>query len=173
MSFTFTVSAADWGRIAPLIVLAATALLVMLADLFIPQPAKNQKVGTRVGVPLVGTRPPPASPDTMSFSFLALPFLSVLGLLGAFAATIVLLVVGDYPPAFNSMIGADEGTLFAYIIILSASFLGIPWFFRRLREGRWGQANRKARMRPSGISPARTGSLCRRRRPLTRRSFWR
>jgi hypothetical protein len=43
MSFTFTVSAADWGRIAPLIVLAATALLVMLADLFIPQPAKNQK----------------------------------------------------------------------------------------------------------------------------------
>jgi NADH-quinone oxidoreductase subunit N len=47
MSFTFTVSAADWGRIAPLIVLAATALLVMLADLFIPQPAKNQK-----GVPV-------------------------------------------------------------------------------------------------------------------------
>src|SRR5258706_6078230 len=141
MSFTFTVSAADWGRIAPLIVLATTALLVMLADLFIPQPAKNQKgvslASTRrsVGVPLVGTRPPPASPDTMSFSFLALPFLSLLGLLGAFAATIVLFIVGDYQPAFNSMIGSDEGTLFAYIIILSASFLRIllsPAYLKRL-----------------------------------------
>src|SRR5258706_3568996 len=110
MSFTFTVSGVDWESIAPLIVLAATALLVMLADLFIPQPAKNRKVGTRVGVPLVGTRPPPASPDTMSFSFLALPFLSLLGLLGAFAATIILFIVGDYQPAFNSMIGSDEGT---------------------------------------------------------------
>jgi NADH-quinone oxidoreductase subunit N len=71
----------------------------------------------------------------MSFSFLALPFLSLLGLLGAFAATIVLFIVGDYQPAFNSMIGSDEGTLFAYIIILSASFLGIllsPGYLKRL-----------------------------------------
>ncbi|HEX6479398.1 MAG TPA: NADH-quinone oxidoreductase subunit N [Ktedonobacteraceae bacterium] len=142
MSFTFTVSAADWGHISPLIVLAATALLVMLADLFVPQPAKNQK-----GVPLAGTQKsavgplrsiqqaPPASPDMLPFSFLALPFLSLLGLLGAFAATIVLFIVGDYQPAFNSMIGSDEGTLFAYIIILSASFLGIllsPGYLKRL-----------------------------------------
>ena len=142
MSFTFTVSAADWGRISPLIVLAAAALLVMLADLFIPQPAKNQK-----GAPLTSAQKsagiprrsiqqsPPAPPDTLPFSFLALPGLSLLGVLGAFAATIVLFIVGDYRPAFNSMIGSDEGTLFAYIIILSASFLGIllsPGYLKRL-----------------------------------------
>ena len=124
MSFTFTVSAADWGRIAPLIVLAATALLVLLADLFLSRPAQGQK--GNVGVPLAGT---------LSGGFLALPFLSLLGLLGAFAATIVLFIVGDYQPAFNSMIGSDEGSLFAYIIIIGASFLGIllsPGYLKRL-----------------------------------------
>ena len=128
MSFTFTVSAADWGRIAPLVVLAATALLVLLADLFVSQPGQNQK-----GVPLAGTRG--NGPDVLPFNLLALPFLSLLGLLGAFAATIVLFIVGDYQPAFNSMIGSDEGSLFAYIIILSASFLGIllsPAYLKRL-----------------------------------------
>src|SRR2546421_5488429 len=128
MSFTFTVSAADWGRIAPLVVLAATALLVLLADLFVSQPGQNQK-----GVPLAGTRV--NGPDVLPFNLLALPFLSLLGLLGAFAATIVLFIVGDYQPAFNSMIGSDEGSLFAYIIILSASFLGIllsPAYLKRL-----------------------------------------
>jgi NADH-quinone oxidoreductase subunit N len=130
MSFTFTVSAADWGRIAPLIVLAATALLVLLADLFVSQPLKNQK-----GVSLAGTHAPPASPNGLPFNFLALPFLSLLGLLGALAATIILFIVGDYQPAFNSMIGSDEGSLFAYLIILSASFLGIllsPAYLKRL-----------------------------------------
>src|SRR2546421_9468573 len=128
MSFTFTVSAADWGRIAPLVVLAATALLVLLADLFVSQPGQNQK-----GVPLAGTRG--NGPDVLPFNLLALPFLSLLGLLGAFAATIVLFIVGDYQPAFNSMIGSDEGSLVAYIIILSASFLGIllsPAYLKRL-----------------------------------------
>ncbi len=128
MSFTFTVSAADWGRIAPLVVLAATALLVLLADLFVSQPGQNQK-----GVPLAGTRG--NGPDVLPFNLLALPFLSLLGLLGAFAATIVLFIVGDYQPAFNSMIGSDEGSLFAYIIILSASVLGIllsPAYLKRL-----------------------------------------
>jgi NADH-quinone oxidoreductase subunit N len=134
MSFTFTVSAADWGRISPLIVLAATALLVLLADLFVTQPVKNQK-----GLPLAGTQKDagaPSAPSTgLPFNFLALPCLSLLGVLGAFAATIVLFIVGDYQPAFNSMIGSDEGSLFAYIIILSASFLGIllsPGYLKRL-----------------------------------------
>src|SRR5258706_266488 len=130
MSFTFTVSAADWGRIAPLIVLAATALLVLLADLFVSQPLKNQK-----GVSLAGTHAPLASPNGLPFNLLALPFLSLSGLLGAFAATIILFIVGDYQPAFNSMIGSDEGSLFAYLIILSASFLGIllsPAYLKRL-----------------------------------------
>src|SRR5258708_14857225 len=118
MSFTFTVSAADWGRIAPLIVLAATALLVLLADLFVSQPLKNQK-----GVSLAGTHAPLASPNGLPFNLLALPFLRLLGLLGAFAATIILFILGDYQPAFNSIIGSDEGCLFAFFLLHSSRFL--------------------------------------------------
>ena len=36
MTFTFTVSAADWGRIAPELILAGMALLLLLADLLLP-----------------------------------------------------------------------------------------------------------------------------------------
>ncbi len=43
MSFTYTVSAADWGRIAPELVLAVVALLVLMADLFLSQPGDNKK----------------------------------------------------------------------------------------------------------------------------------
>ena len=85
MSFTFTVTAADWGRVAPEIVLAVFALLLMLVDLVLPD--KTGKGG----------------------NFLVLPLLSLVGLLGAFAATIVLFAVGEYQPAFNHMIGSDSG----------------------------------------------------------------
>jgi NADH-quinone oxidoreductase subunit N len=114
MSFTYTVSAADWGRIVPELVLAAVALLVLLVDLLLPQPGKGQK-GT-------GT-------------FLVLPLLCLLGLAGAIVATIILFIFGDHQPAFNQMIGSDQGSLFAYIIILSASFLSIllsPAYLQRL-----------------------------------------
>ncbi len=114
MSFTYTVSAADWGRIAPELVLAAVALLTLMVDLLLPQPGKNQKT---------------------SSNFLILPVLSLLGLGGAIVATIILFIFGDHQPAFNSMIGSDQGSLYAYIIILSASFLGIllsPAYLKRL-----------------------------------------
>src|SRR5438477_12139615 len=114
MSFTYTASAADWGRIAPLLVLAVVALLVLMVDLLLPQPVKNQKSST---------------------TFLVLPLLSLLGLASAIIATIILFIFGDHLPAFNMMIGSDQGTLYAYIIILSASFLGIllsPAYLKRL-----------------------------------------
>src|SRR5260221_623329 len=115
MSFTYTVSAADWGRIVPELVLAAVALLVLLVDLLLPQPGKGQK----------GTG-----------NFLVLPLLCLLGLAGAIGATIILFIFGDHQPAFNQMIGSDQGSLFAYIIILSASFLSIllsPAYLQRLQ----------------------------------------
>jgi NADH-quinone oxidoreductase subunit N len=114
MSFTYTASAADWGRIAPELVLAVVALLVLMVDLLLPQPGKNQK---------------------SSANFLLLPFLSLLGLTGSIIATIILFIFGDHLPAFNLMIGSDQGSLYAYIIILSASALGIllsPFYLKRL-----------------------------------------
>jgi NADH-quinone oxidoreductase subunit N len=116
MSFTFTASAADWGRIAPEIVLAAFALLVLMADLLLPRPAQPGG-GTRAG------------------NFIALPALSLLGLAGAIVASIVLFNAGDNQPAFNHMIGSDSGSLYAFFIILSASALGIalsPAYLKRL-----------------------------------------
>ncbi|HEX9132606.1 MAG TPA: NADH-quinone oxidoreductase subunit N [Ktedonobacteraceae bacterium] len=114
MSFTYTVSAADWGRIAPELVLAVVALLVLMADLLLSQPGNNKKSST---------------------IFLPLPLLSLLGLGGAFIATILLFIFGDHLPAFNSMISSDHGSLYTYIIILSASALGIllsPAYLKRL-----------------------------------------
>jgi len=106
MSFTYTVSAADWGRIAPELVLAGMVLIVMLVDLLLPRAEKNMK-------------------DSGPTNFWVLPSLSLLGLAGAFAATIVLYIAGDGQPAFNQMVGSDQGSLYAYIILLSASALGI------------------------------------------------
>jgi len=114
MSFTYTVSAADWGRIAPELVLAAVALLVLMVDLLLPRSGKSQKG---------------------SANLLVLPVLSLIGLAGAIAATIILYIFGDHQPAFNSMISSGQGSLYAYIIILSASFLGIllsPAYLQRL-----------------------------------------
>ncbi len=113
MSFTFTATAADWGRIAPELVLAVFALLALLIDLLLPQPGKSKSAS----------------------SFLVLPIFSIVGLLGAFVATILLFNVGDGQPAFNHMLGSDSGSLYAYLIILSASTLGIllsPAYMRRL-----------------------------------------
>src|SRR5579859_866427 len=125
MSFTFTASAADWGRIAPELVLAAFALLILLADLFfLPQTGKSEKGPAGEG------------------NFMLLPVLSLVGLLGAILATIILFIVGDQQPAFNSMISSDQGSLYAYIIILSASALGIllsPAYLKRLNLQHQGE----------------------------------
>ncbi|HCP73477.1 MAG TPA: hypothetical protein DIU08_02410, partial [Ktedonobacter sp.] len=116
MTFTYTVTAADWGRIAPELVLTIMALAVMIADILLPQQGKSAK-------------------ESAPTNFIVLPLLSLLGLVGALAATIVLFLVGDHLAAFNQMVGSDYGSLYAYIIILSASILGIllsPAYLKRL-----------------------------------------
>ncbi len=123
MSFTYTVAAADWGRIAPELVLAGMVLIVMLVDLLLPRAEKNLK-------------------DSGPTNYWILPSLSLLGLAGAFAATIVLYIAGDGQPAFNQMIGSDQGSLYAYIILLSASALGIllsPGYLRRINLPHQGE----------------------------------
>ena len=124
MSFTFISSAADWGRIAPELMLAVFALLILLTDLLLPQPGRSDKAPEGEG------------------NFIVLPVLSLVGLLGALAASIILFNVGDYQPAFNHMIGSDAGTLFAYFIILTASALGIllsPAYLKRLNLRHQGE----------------------------------
>jgi NADH-quinone oxidoreductase subunit N len=128
MTFTFTVSAADWGRIAPELVLVGMALIIMLADLLLPsaRPDAGDNDGSEPGLG----------------RFLPLPMLALLGLVGAFAATIILFLVVDQHSAFNGMIGSDAGSLYAYIIILSASILGVllsPGFLWRLNITHQGE----------------------------------
>jgi NADH-quinone oxidoreductase subunit N len=116
MTFTYTVTAADWARITPELVLAAFALLVMITDLLLPQQGESVK-------------------ERGAANFVVLPLVSLLGLAGAFVATIVLYIVGDHQTAFNNMINSDPAALYAYIIILSASILGIlfsPAYLKRL-----------------------------------------
>src|SRR5579883_1579513 len=125
MTFTFTVSAADWARIVPELVLAGMTLLIMLLDLLLPAAGPDAD-GNAPGLG----------------RFLPLPALALLGLAGAFAATIVLFVTGDGRSAFNGMVGSDAGSLYAYIIILSASALGVllsPGFLWRLNVTHQGE----------------------------------
>ncbi|HZU03870.1 MAG TPA: NADH-quinone oxidoreductase subunit N [Ktedonobacteraceae bacterium] len=116
MTFTYYVTAADWGRIAPELILAGVALLVLIVDLLLPQAGVQSK-------------------DSGPRNFVVLPLISLLGIVAALVATITLFVVGDHQRAFNEMIGSDTGSLYAYIIILSASFLGVllsPAYLKRL-----------------------------------------
>ncbi len=116
MTFTFTVAPADWGRIAPELVLIGITLLVMIVDILLPH---------------AGERSKHSGPE----NFTILPILSFLGILGALAATIILFLVGDQHAAFNNMIGSDWGSLYAYLIILTAGGLGIlfsPAYLKRL-----------------------------------------
>jgi NADH-quinone oxidoreductase subunit N len=111
--FTYIAPASNWARIAPLIVLAGMGLITLLADLLLPQ-------GTQAR--LVLEKRPGAS---IPFSFLVLPILSLLGLAGALAATVLLFIYGDHQVAFAGMVASDEGTLYAYCIILIAAFLAV------------------------------------------------
>ena len=116
MTFTFTVTPADWVGIAPIVVLVIMALVVMLVDLLLPHAGERSK-------------------HTGPANFTVLPIVSLLGTLGAIAATIVLLVVGANAQVFNHMVAADAGTLYAYLLILTAGTMGIllsPAYLKRL-----------------------------------------
>lgn len=122
MSFSYVASASDWVRIAPLLVLVGMGLITLLADLLLPQGAQAR---------LALEKLPGAS---IPFSFLLLPLLSLLGLLGTLAASIVLFIVGDHMTAFNGMLASDQGTLLAYSIIVSATILAVllsPGYIKR------------------------------------------
>ncbi|HEU5375584.1 MAG TPA: NADH-quinone oxidoreductase subunit N [Ktedonobacteraceae bacterium] len=122
MSFTYIASASDWVRIMPLLILAGMGLLTLLVDLLLPQ-------GTQVRLAL--EKYPGAS---IPFSFLLLPLLALLGLAGALAATIVLFTQNIHATAFYGMLAADQGTMYAYIIIISAAFLAVllsPGYLKR------------------------------------------
>jgi NADH-quinone oxidoreductase subunit N len=128
MTFTYFVSATDWGAIAPELVLAGMALIVMLVDLLLPHE---------------GPRGKHSGPS----NYFILPLLSFIGVLGSIAATIVLFnqtpvyevfggKVTPFNQAFNGMIGYDQGSLYAYIIILCASGLGLlfsPAYLKRVK----------------------------------------
>jgi NADH-quinone oxidoreductase subunit N len=117
MSFTYIASAADWGRIAPELVLAGMALLILLVDLVLPQTGENPR-------------------ERGAANFLVLPLLALLGILGSLAATITLFLEGDGERAFFGLIGSDWGSLYAYLAILSAAGLGIlfsPAYLKRLK----------------------------------------
>lgn len=117
MTFTYTVSPADWGRIAPVLVLVGMLLIIMLVDLVLPHEGQRTK-------------------ETGPSNYVVLPSLAFLGILGALAATIVLFVTGDQLPAFNQMVTSDNGALYGYLIILSAAGLGIlfsPAYLKRLK----------------------------------------
>ena len=96
MPFTYTPSAADWGRIAPELVIAGSALLLLMADLLWPAGKKSW-----------------------------LAWLALLALAGGFAATITLFVVGDSQQAFFGMVSSDWLALVGNLIVLSAATLAV------------------------------------------------
>ncbi len=96
MPFTYTPSAADWGRVAPELVIAGGGLLLLVGDLLLPARRKG---------------------------WLALLALAVL--LGGFAAAITLFVVGDSSQAFAGMVTDDWLALVGNLIILSAGGLAV------------------------------------------------
>jgi NADH-quinone oxidoreductase subunit N len=112
MTFSFTVTAIDWWRITPELAVFGAALLVLMADLVVPEGRKGW-----------------------------LAILSLLGLAGGYAATISLYTAGNGfsssangLEAFNNMISADYIALFGYLVILSASTLAMlmsPAYLKR------------------------------------------
>jgi NADH-quinone oxidoreductase subunit N len=98
------------------------ALVVMLVDLVLPHAGERSK-------------------HTGPANFLVLPIVSLLGIVGAIAATIVMLVIGvgaspnnHANQVFNNMVGTDPATYWAYLIILVAGALGVflsPSYLKR------------------------------------------
>lgn len=115
-TFKFLVSPTDWLGIAPLVVLVIMALIVMLVDISLPHE---------------GTRSKHSGPA----NFVVLPLVSVVAIILSFVAVLFLFSTKHLAIVFNGMIGADNGTLYADLIILMAGGLGIllsPAFLKRL-----------------------------------------
>jgi NADH-quinone oxidoreductase subunit N len=115
-TFKFLVSPTDWLGIAPLVVLVIMALIVMLVDIILPHEGMRSK-------------------HSGPANFAVLPLVSVVAIILSFV-TVLFLFSAKHPAiVFNGMIGADNGTLYADLIILTAGGLGIllsPAFLKRL-----------------------------------------
>src|SRR5882757_8637544 len=109
-TFTFSVTSADWLGIAP-------ELVLMLVELILPHD---------------GPRTKHSGPT----NYVVLPLLALLGIIGSFAATITLFLLDHPTSLFNHMLGADQVSLYAYLIILTAGGLGVllsPAYLKRLQ----------------------------------------
>ncbi|GCF06735.1 NADH-quinone oxidoreductase subunit N [Dictyobacter arantiisoli] len=116
MTFTYSVSPQDWLGIAPIVVLVLMVLLTMSVDLLLPHAGKRSK-------------------HSGPANFAVLPIVALVGVLLALAVTIALFFIEHPASAFNNMIGSDNGTLYAYLIILIAGGLGVllsPAYLKRL-----------------------------------------
>src|SRR5690242_6843550 len=96
MIFTYTPTIADWLRILPELLLLATVMLVLLADLAAPAGRKGW-----------------------------LAFVGLAGVVAAGVAAGAMFALGDGLPAFYGMISSDWTALLADAIILFASVLGL------------------------------------------------
>ena len=143
MSFTYIASINDWVRILPLLILAGTGLVTLLADLVLPQSARGRQALEQS---------PGAS---LPFEYLFLPIVALLGLVGALGASIVLFATDPYcapglacatgrapQTAFYGMLASDQGTMFANIILISAAILAVllsPGYFKRQKLSDQGE----------------------------------
>lgn len=94
--FTYIPTGADWVRILPELIVLATALLVLLADLVGPATRKKW-----------------------------LAYLSLLGVIGAAVATGALYQTQNYHTAFFAMVTSDRMALLADMIVLFAGGVGL------------------------------------------------
>ncbi|HTK05596.1 MAG TPA: NADH-quinone oxidoreductase subunit N [Ktedonobacteraceae bacterium] len=115
-TFTFSATSADWLGIAPELVLLGLTLILMLVELVLPHEGPRTK-------------------HSGPANYVVLPIIALLGIVGAFAATITLFLIDHSASVFNHMLGADSVTLYAYLIILTAAGLGVflsPAYLKRL-----------------------------------------
>src|SRR5260370_14865502 len=97
MEFTYTPTVTDWLRFSPELVMAATALVLLLADLMLPAARR---------------------------AWLAL--VALIGVAGAAVAVGWLYATANTGPAFFQMISSDLTALFADMLVLVACGLAVP-----------------------------------------------
>ncbi|HKD77137.1 MAG TPA: NADH-quinone oxidoreductase subunit N, partial [Ktedonobacterales bacterium] len=94
--FTNSISASDWMHIAPELTLLVAVLLVMGIDIILPARQRGLLV-----------------------------IIAILGVLGALGSTIMLYQQNDNPSAFSGMVSSDSLSLFATLVILTATGLSL------------------------------------------------
>ncbi len=96
MAFTYTITAGDWGHIAPQLTLLGVALLVMVIDTMLPARLRG-----------------------------GLVIIALLGVLSAAASALLVAQLGGAPSAFFGMITSDGLAIFSMLVILGATALAL------------------------------------------------